>query len=55
MLSFVDSLVAPLRLLTALIAASAGERKEEIHAKLEELEKIWEEYRVYRVHGEDQP
>ncbi len=55
MLSFVDSLVAPMSLLSALIAASAGERKEEIHAKLEELEKIWEEYRVYRVHGEDQP
>ena len=53
MVSFVDSLVAPLSLITALIAASAGEKQQELHSNLEELEKIWEEYHVYRTGGED--
>lgn len=53
MVSFVDSLVAPLSVVTALIAASAGEKKDEIHQKLESLEKIWDEYHVYKTHGED--
>ena len=52
MVSFVDSLTAPLSLVTALIAASADRKQQEIHDNLEELEKIWEEYHVYRT-GED--
>ena len=53
MVSFVDSLVAPLSLVTALIAACSGERQQELHTNLEELEKIWDEYHVYRTSGED--
>lgn len=53
MVSFVDSLVAPLSLITALIAASAGEKQQELHSNLMELEKIWDEYHVYRTSGEE--
>lgn len=53
MVSFVDSLVAPLSVINALIAASARERQDEVHQNLEELEKIWDEYRVYRTNTEE--
>ncbi len=53
MVSFVDSLVAPLSVINALIAASARERQDEVHQNLEELEKIWDEYRVYRTATEE--
>ncbi len=53
MVSFVDSLTAPLSLVTSLIAASADKKQEEIHGNLEELEKIWDEYHVYRTGEED--
>lgn len=53
MVSFVDSLVAPLSVITALIAASASEKQEKLHSSLEELEAIWEEYDVYNTGGED--
>ena len=52
MVSFVDSLTAPLSLVTALVAASADEREEDVHSSLEQLEQIWDEYHVYRT-GED--
>lgn len=52
MVSFVDSLVAPLSLINALIAAVANERNEEVHANLEMLEEIWKQYHVYSG-GED--
>ncbi len=52
MVSFVDSLVAPLSLINALIAAVAKERNEEVHANLEALEEIWKQYHVYS-NGED--
>ncbi|MCR5523330.1 MAG: MurR/RpiR family transcriptional regulator [Clostridia bacterium] len=52
MVSFVDSLAAPLSLINALVAVSAGEKQEELHKNLEELEEIWDEYHVYRVDGE---
>ncbi len=51
--SFADSLVAPLSLVNALIAACARERQDEIHTNLETLEQIWDEYNVYRTSGED--
>lgn len=53
MVSFVDSLVAPLSLVNALIAASARERQEEVHQNLEALEQIWDEYHVYRTGREE--
>ncbi len=47
MASFVDSLVAPLSIINALIVAVGASRKEEIYATFERLEKIWDEYQVY--------
>lgn len=47
MVSFVDSLVAPLSIINALIVAIAMKRKEKITRTFEDLEKIWDEYNVY--------
>lgn len=46
MVSFVDSLVAPLSLINALIVA-VSERKSGVAETFEELEKVWNEYDVY--------
>ena len=46
MVSFVDSLVAPLSLINALIVA-VSERKPGVSETFEELEKVWNEYDVY--------
>ena len=47
MISFVDSLVAPLSLINAIIVALSMRKKEKILNSLESLEKIWTEYQVY--------
>lgn len=47
MISFVDSLVAPLSIINALIVAVSLKKKDEIAANLDHLEKIWVEYEVY--------
>lgn len=47
MASFVDSLVAPMSLINALIVSLSLKRKEHIRYSLEELERIWTEYEVY--------
>ena len=47
MASFVDSLVAPLSMINALIVAIGLKRKDVIHNTLVKLEKIWDEYQVY--------
>ena len=47
MASFVDSLVAPLSMINALIVAIGLKRKDKLHTTLENLEKIWDEYQVY--------
>ena len=47
MVSLVDSLVAPLSVVNALIVAIASKREKELHRTFEELEHIWEEYHVY--------
>ena len=47
MVSFVDSLVAPISMLNALIAAIVLKKKDEVTNTFEELENIWEEYEVY--------
>lgn len=47
MVSLVDSLVAPLSIVNALIVAIAAEKETELHRKLDTLERIWEEYHVY--------
>ena len=47
MASFVDSLVAPLSVINALIVAVGLKKKEEISRTYATLESIWEEYQVY--------
>ncbi len=47
MASFVDSLVAPLSLVNALIVAIGLEMNEQVCHTFEKLENIWEEYNVY--------
>jgi DNA-binding MurR/RpiR family transcriptional regulator len=47
MASFVDSLVAPLSLVNALIVAVSRRRGEQLERTLGELEQIWSEYDEY--------
>lgn len=47
MASFVDSLVAPLSVINALVAAVGQREKEKISETFKTLEGIWEEYNVY--------
>ena len=47
MASFVDSLVAPLSIINAIIVAVAREKKDELAVRLRRLEEIWDEYDVY--------
>ncbi len=47
MASFVDSLVAPLSLVNALIVAVGRKKKEDLSRTFESLEEIWDEYEVY--------
>ena len=47
MASFVDSMVAPLSLINALIVAIGIRKKDHIGKTFEALEKMWEEYKVY--------
>lgn len=53
MVSFVDSLVAPLSLINALIAACARQKSDDVYNHFKALEEIWDEYHVYRTGGED--
>jgi DNA-binding MurR/RpiR family transcriptional regulator len=47
MASIVDSLVAPLSVINALIVALCMKKQGEVAKTLEELEDIWEQYQVY--------
>lgn len=47
-ISFVDTLVAPLSLINSLIIALAIKNKDDIPATFNELENIWKEYEVYQ-------
>ena len=47
MVSLVDSLVAPLSLVNALIVAIAARREKELSQTFANLERIWDEYDVY--------
>lgn len=53
MASFVDSLVAPLSVINALIVAVGMSRRDEIEQTFNKLERIWEEYDVYEKPGDD--
>ncbi len=52
MVSFVDSLVAPLSLINALITAVSRERTTELRETFTLLEQVWEEYEVYEKSNE---
>ncbi|MCD8366378.1 MAG: MurR/RpiR family transcriptional regulator [Clostridiales bacterium] len=47
MISIVDSLVAPLSVINALIVALCMRKQDEVADTLETLEQIWDEYQVY--------
>ena len=53
MASVVDSLVAPLGMINALIVATVLNRREEAEKTFNTLEKIWSQYKVYKKSGED--
>lgn len=53
MASFVDSLVAPLSVINALIIAVGLREKEKISSTFSNLEDIWEEYQVYSFKESD--
>lgn len=47
MISFVDSLVAPMSLINALIVGIGLNKKEDVKSSFEDLEQIWNKYNVY--------
>lgn len=47
MVSFVDSLVAPMSLINALLVAISMNKREEIEHSLDRLERMWNEYQIY--------
>jgi len=51
MASFVDSLVAPLSIINAIIVSVGRKKREELTRRLKELEEIWDEYDVYDKSG----
>ena len=53
MASFVDSLVAPLSVINALIIAVGMREKENIADTFGNLEKIWKEYNVYSYNNKN--
>ena len=53
MVSLVDSLVAPLSVVNALIVALASAREEELGRTFDTLERVWEEYNVYEKRADN--
>lgn len=53
MVSVVDSLVAPMSLVNALIVALAAEKEDTLRSRLEKLETIWKSHNVYEKNGEN--
>lgn len=47
MVSLVDSLVAPMSVVNALIVALAAQKEDELSKTFHSLERVWEEYHVY--------
>lgn len=52
MVSFIDSLVAPLSVINALLVAISVAKKDKVIKTLENLENIWNEYQVYNYISE---
>jgi DNA-binding MurR/RpiR family transcriptional regulator len=53
MVSLVDSLVAPLSVINALIVSIASAREENLAKTFDTLERVWEEYNVYETRAND--
>ncbi len=53
MVSFVDSLVAPLSLINALIVAISMAKNDDVSSAFEKLENVWDEYDVYEKLNDD--
>lgn len=53
MVSLVDSLVAPLSVVNALLVALASAREKEIQKNLATLERVWDEYNIYEKRVEN--
>ena len=53
MVSLVDSLVAPLSVVNALLVALTSAREQPIQTRLETLESVWEEYNIYEKRVEN--
>ena len=51
MASFVDSLVAPLSIINAMIVAVARKKQDEVSERLMALEEVWDRYDVYDKKG----
>ena len=47
MASFMDSLVAPLSIVNAIVVEITRRKEDEITKRFDRLEKIWDEYEVY--------
>ena len=47
MISFVDSMAAPLSLLNALILAVSQQRRDDLSATLAEMEQVWSKYSIF--------
>ena len=47
MASFMDSLVAPLSIINAIIVAVSRKKQDDLRIRLRQLEEIWDEYDVY--------
>jgi len=53
MVSLVDSLVAPLSVVNALIVAIASKKEKELSKTFQELEHVWAEYNIYEKQEEN--
>ena len=53
MVSLVDSLVAPLSVVNALIVAIASKKEKELSKTFQELEHVWAEYNIYEKQDEN--
>lgn len=49
MVSFIDSIVAPLSVISAILIAISVQKKDELYSNFELLEKIWEDNKVYSL------
>ena len=55
MLSFLDSITAPISIVNALILAASGGRHDDVVTNLSELERVWDLYDIYENPDEDEP